>query len=103
MRDLEMKDVYKMSKILKKMGLKEDFTIDSTKSVEQVGVEFVITVFEHLHMAENEVNAVMGDLIGMTAEEFEKLPFEEGMKHIEEFKSKPGIMGFFKSAGRLMK
>lgn len=101
MRDLIMSDVYKMSKILKKMGLK--FDINDEMSVEQAGVGIILNVFENLHLAQYEVSEFMGDLVGITAKEFDSLPFEEGQKHIEEFKNKPGIVSFFKSAGRLMK
>ena len=101
MRDLIMSDVYKMSKILKKMGLKP--IIDGDMSQVQAGIEIIMQVFENLHLAEKEVNDFIGDLVGITGDEFSKLPFEEGQKYIEEFKNKPGIVNFFKSAGRLMK
>lgn len=101
MRDLIMQDVYKMSKILKKMGLKPQ--INDGESVEQVGLGILLLVFENLHMAQDEVNDFMGSLVGITGDEFGKLPFDEGSKHLEEFKNKPGIVNFFKSARRLMK
>jgi len=102
MRDLTMQDVYTMSKILKKMQLKSDVVIEG-KTQEQAGFELIITVFENLHLAEKEVNGFLASLVGITPEEYLKLPFEEGLKYLEEFKNKPGISSFFKSAGRLMK
>lgn len=101
MRDLIMQDVYKMSKILKKMGLKLD--INGEMSQVQAGAEIIIKVFENLHLAQNEVNDIMGDLVGISGEEFNRLPFEEAQKHLDDFRKMPGIVNFFKSAGRLMK
>ena len=101
MRDLIMSDVYKMSKVLKKMGLK--FDINGEMSEVQAGAEIIVKVFENLHLAQNEVNDFLGDLVGLTGDEFNKLPFTEAQKHLNEFRSLPGIADFFKSAGRLMK
>lgn len=102
MRDLTMQDVYSMSKILKKMNLKQDVVLEG-KTQEQAGFELIVTVFENLHLAEKEVNGFIASLVGITADEYSQLPFEEGMKYLEEFKNKPGIVNFFKSAGKLMK
>ena len=54
-------------------------------------------------MAQNEVNDFIGDLVGISGEEFNRLPFEEAQKHLDDFRKMPGIINFFKSAGRLMK
>lgn len=101
MRDLEFSDVYKMSKILKKMGLK--FDIDSEMTQTQAGAEIIVKVFENLYLAQTEVNDFLGDLVGISGEEFNKLPFIEAQKHINDFRNLSGIVDFFKSAGRLMK
>lgn len=112
MRSLIMNDVYAMSRILKKIDIKVDAndknnidgkTIVSEKTQEQVGVDLILKIAENIHLAQNEVNKFIGDLIGISGDEFAKLPLSDGLKYVEEFKNLPGIESFFKSASRLMK
>lgn len=98
MRDLKTGDIYKMSRILKKMDLK--FNVDSKTSQEQMGVELVQKVVENLHLAENEVNAFLAELIDITPEEFADLPLGEVMEIINQFKDQKDIKAFLQLAGR---
>lgn len=100
MRELLFKDVYAMSRILKKMEIKID---TEGKTVDQAGGELIIRIMENLHMAEKEVNNFLGDLVGMKGEEFAKLPISKSIEYFEEFKKLPGINDFLASVGRLMK
>jgi predicted unusual protein kinase regulating ubiquinone biosynthesis (AarF/ABC1/UbiB family) len=97
-RKLITSDIYKVSKVLKKMGLKVD-TKDKTQ--EQLGAEFIISAFENLHLAELEVNEFFGSLSGMTAQEFAELPIEKTFELIAEFKNISGIDAFFNFASQL--
>jgi hypothetical protein len=98
LRELKTSDIYKMSSILKKMNLK--INASDGKTQQQVGAELILSVFENLHMAENEVNEFLGNLSGMTAEEFSELPIEQTFKIINEFKKMKNITSFFKQASR---
>ncbi|MFZ5352740.1 MAG: hypothetical protein ACOZCL_08455 [Bacillota bacterium] len=100
MRDLKTNDIFKMSKILKKMQLNIDV---NGKSQDQVGAEFIKSIFESLHLAQNEINEFLGDIFGMTGEEFGNLPLEESLEYVKQFKSIPNLSNFFKLAGQLMK
>lgn len=102
MRGLTFQDVYSMSRIMKKMQLKDSLDVEG-KTQSQAGAELILSVGENLYLAENEVNNFLGDLVGMSGEEFAKLPITDGLKYYEEFKTLPGIESFFKSASRLMK
>jgi hypothetical protein len=99
LRKLKTSDIFKMSKILKKMGLKKELNIKD-KSQEEVGAELIITVFENLHLAEEELNVFLADLTGKTVSEFEELGFEEVIGIIEELKNMSGISSFLKSASQ---
>jgi len=99
-RGLKTSDIFKMSKILKKMSLKID---TEGKTQEQVGAEIIMSAFENLYMAQDDVNEFMGDLVGLSAKEFNELPIENSVKIIQQFKNIPGITGFFKAAGVSMK
>jgi hypothetical protein len=100
MRSLKTSDIFKMSKILKKMNLKID---PKGKTQEQLGAEFVIAAAENLHLAEKEVNEFLGDLIGLKGEEFADLPIFEAVDIIKQFKAQPGVANFLSQAGQLTK
>ena len=106
LRKLKTTDIFKMSKILKKMNLKREINIKTdggqTKTQEQVGVELVISAFESIHLAENEVMEFMSDMAQITKEELEN-DFEKFFEIIKEFKSIPGLSNFFKQANQLTK
>ena len=98
LRGLKTSDIFKMSKILKQMGLKVD--AGEGKTQQQVGAELILSVFENIHLAENEVSEFLAELSGMKAEEFAELPIEKTMEIMTEFKQIPGLASFFKSASR---
>lgn len=112
MREPTTADVFKMSRILKKMAISieaetteivEGETKKVAKSQEQVGAEIILKIGENLHMAEKEVSSLMASLIGIPVKEFEELPIIRTLKYFEEFKAMPGIGDFFKIAGKLAK
>lgn len=106
MRQLTTNDVFKMSRILKKLELKSteiNIDGDSKNYDEQLGIAVILKAAENLHLAQNEINDFLGDLCGMTGADFGKLPIKESIKYIQEFKDLDGVSDFFKYAGQLMK
>jgi predicted transcriptional regulator len=97
MRKLKTSDIFKMSKILKKMGLKIN-TENATQK--QAGADLILSVFENLHLAEKEVKEFLADLMGMSSTEFAELPFERVFEIIKDFKQMSGIESFLKSANQ---
>jgi hypothetical protein len=98
LRKLKTNDIYKMSKILKKMNLK--FNVKD-KTQEQLGAEMIQSIIENLYMAQEEVNDFLGGLVGMSGEDFGELDIEESQKIIKQFKEIPQLANFFKLAGQL--
>ena len=98
MRELKTKDIFKLSKILKKMELKIGDV--AGKKQEQVGAELILEVFENLHLAEAEVNELLADMVSMTVSEFEELEIDKTMDIIKEFKNVKGLSSFFKQANQ---
>ncbi len=93
MRNLKAKDVFAMSKILKKMNIKND--LDPTgKTQAQFGQEFFMTILENIGNAEDEFNAFFADLVGISKEEFAELGFDEVFEILEQFKEQDGIKRF---------
>src|SRR5690625_464014 len=98
MRPLLLRDVFTMSKILKKMDLKME--VDDETSQIQMGVQFIQRLMENLHMAEKDVNSFLADLVGMTEDEFSELTLEDSMEIFELFKQQKGLANFLKLAGK---
>jgi len=90
-RELKTSDIFKVSKILKKMNLK----LEGEKQ-EEVGKNLIMSVFENLHLAEDEVNEFVGGLVGLKPEEFAELPLPESIKIIMDLKEI--LPSFFTSA-----
>jgi hypothetical protein len=65
MRPLKTMDIFKMSKILKKLNVKLD--VDEKITQKQMGAQIIQRVVENLHLAENEVNAFLAELVGIDA------------------------------------
>ncbi len=102
MRDLETGDVSKLSKILKKLNLRNDISIEG-KTVDEVGKEFIFAIAENIHMAEKEIDEWFGELFDLKEQKFSKMKLKEGMKLIEELSSNEDFKYFFKLASQLTK
>nr|WP_309099068.1 hypothetical protein [Fredinandcohnia onubensis] len=98
MRALKTADIFKMSKILKKMNIK--FELDSEVTQEAMGIQLIQKVVENLHLAEDEVNEFLGNLVGLEAKKFSELPIEDTLQIISLFKGQKGIVNFLKLAGK---
>lgn len=119
MRKLKTKDIFKMSKILKKIDVKvgdalkgvnlDDLTKEDKKDdvTLKAGIALAIpiiqTALENIHKAEDEVNEFLGDLVGLSGEEFSELDIEESFDIIMLFKEQKGVSNFLNKAEQLMK
>lgn len=109
-RKLNGNDIFKMSKILKKLDLKEElkamFTISTGEELEllqaQIGTMAITTIFENLHKAQDEVNDFLGGLCGCTGKEFGDKDIVEIAQFINEFKNNNDLNDFFGALGQLM-
>ena len=99
MRQLQTNDIFSMSRILKKLDLK----FEDSETDEELVLDLIKKVAENAYMAQVEINNFLGELSGMTGEEFGKLPLKESLAIIKEFKQLDGINDFFKSAGQQTK
>lgn len=104
MRKLKTKDIFKMSKILKKLDLKlSDVNIEEGTTQTQAGITLIQKALENLHRAEDEVNEFLGDLVGLSGEEFGELDIEESINIIMLFKEQKGVANFLNKAEQLTK
>lgn len=100
MRNLELRDVFTLSRILKKMQLKID-----TKgfSAEELGNNLLFQFIENIGEAEKEVTEFLADLKGIDVERLRSSSIEEVFAMIDEFKELPGLNTFFTQVGKSMK
>lgn len=96
MRQLKTNDVFLMSRILKKINI----NLDSKGTDEEIGLKLLMQVAENAYLAQSEINTFLGDLVGMTGEEFGNLPLKESMPIMNEFKQLDGVADFFSLVGQ---
>lgn len=96
MRPLKTSDIFKLSKILKKLNVKLDVNDKTTQ--QQVGVQMLQRVAENLHLAEDEVNTLLAELVGIDVKVFAELPIEDTLKIISLFKEQKGLASFLSVA-----
>jgi len=108
LRDLKFSDVFKISKILKKINLKSEAkqvirNVDvKGKNVNEIGWEVIIDAVliaaENLHLAEREVNDFLGSLIGISGKEFAQLSPTEGFEVVAKLKEHKDLPDFLQQA-----
>jgi len=101
MRDLIMSDVSKLSRILKKLSLRNEINIEG-KSVNEAGKELIFAIAENIHLAEKEIDDLFADLFDLKVK-FSTMKLEESGELIEQLINADGFKYFFKLASRLTK
>lgn len=91
MRKLKTTDLFAMSKILKKIGIKLE---GNGKTQQQFGIDMFVAFLENMHMAEEEFNGFFASLLNITEKEFAELAIEDTFRAIEEFKNQEGLKLF---------
>jgi hypothetical protein len=94
-RKVKGKDIFKISKILKKMNL--DFSKYDFKGKDnfKMGIQLIKDIFENIHLAENEFNEFLADLSGIKKEEISELGLKEYKELLFQLKEDDDIIGFF--------
>ncbi|MDW7673783.1 MAG: hypothetical protein SCK28_04515, partial [Bacillota bacterium] len=65
-------------------------------------IELILTVFENIHMAEEEINEFFADIVCVGKDEFKNMPLSETMGIFKETFSSGELSDFFKQAGQLI-
>lgn len=116
LRKFEFGDLPKLSKILKKMEIKDELkklfsmpgisSKDSEKEKErkeklseEMGADFGATAIVNLYMAEAEISELLAGLTGLSVDEVKKMQLDDMVNLFKEFgKSAGSLVSFFKSA-----
>ena len=116
LRKFEFGDLPKLSKILKKIEVKDElkklFSMPGVSSkdskeekerkeklAEEMGADFGATAIVNLYMAEAEIYDFIAGLSGLTVKEVTKMEIDDMVKLFKEFgKSAGTLVSFFKAA-----
>jgi hypothetical protein len=106
-RDLVTDDCMRLSLILDKTGFnindyKKQVSGNDKSDFENMGKGIAIEMggflLKNYHKAHNETKAFFADIIGVTAEEFGKMPITTPVKIIKELAKNNNLLDFFKQA-----
>jgi hypothetical protein len=98
MRKLTALDLFKVSKIVRKMGIKIKVVDESgvRKSQQQIGADFAINIISSLDLAQDEIVSLIAELEGMTIEEVENQSPKTLFEQISNLLAQEGVSDFLK-------
>ena len=110
MRKLETSDVFAAGRLLKKLGLKEKFKAiaeeaDTAKDIFDKGYDLMWDLFDtatETH-GEMEIYTFLAGPLEMTPEEVKHLHLDKLLESLQQMAVENNLVGFFKSAARLMR
>lgn len=99
MRKPNIKDAFLMSRIIKKIDLK-NADIKWEEKSETVGKEVIFYIIENIDKVEDEVSELISNIFEVEKEKALEVPLDEVF---EQLKNIEGIKNFFQQAGKLTK
>jgi hypothetical protein len=99
MRKPNIKDAFLMSRIIKKIDLK-NADIQWEEKAEIVGKEVIFYIIENIDKVEDEVSELISNIFEVEKEKALEVPLDEVF---EQLKNIEGIKNFFQQAGKLTK
>lgn len=110
MRKLETSDVFAACRLMKKLGLKEKFRAiaeeaNEAKDVFARGYELIWDIFDTAteQQSEKDIYAFLAGPLEMTPEEVCHLHLDKLLESLQQMAVENNLVGFFKSAARLMR
>lgn len=112
MRKLNFEDVFTITKIIKKMNIKNEIkecigsvnkSDKSKSSVESLGIDIALIFIENVGNAEREVYSLFSSLTGKKVEEVKKLELTEIVDMIKELFTNEDVKKVFSTALNLKK
>jgi hypothetical protein len=104
MRELRLKDIYKLSSIIDKMQIKVDINkiLDDAKKTPDaqsyVGGQMAIILVSKLHLAQKEMSSFLSDLTELKPDDIDNLSIPEAIQLFKDLFSKNDMSSFFNSA-----
>lgn len=82
-REIIFDDLYEFLKILE--DIEFDYKPDPGKSTTEIGIEAIKHLIANFHTAREKTNAFFGSIVGLSGEEFGKLPLKDSAKVLKVF------------------
>lgn len=104
LRKLKSRDMFKLSRIIKLMGLSKLIKLPNTEGMTEeeknaesksFGVSLLFTVLENIYLAEKEIIDLLADLTGTSVKEVEELSFKELKDLITQLFKDESFINFF--------
>lgn len=106
MRELLNEDIYLISQIADKIGIKipkitETVTINDKEKVlkrpmEEYGLEFGLNILKKIYLAKDEINQLLKNVFELSDKDISKMSFKETKNMIMEIIKKEEFRNFFK-------
>lgn len=110
MRKLETADVFAACRLMKKLGLKEKFKAiaeesDTARDIFDKGYDLIWDLFDTAteQHSEKDIYAFLAGPLEMTPEEVQHLHLDKLLESLQQMAVENNLVGFFKSAARLMR
>lgn len=99
LRKIKFNDSFELSRIIDKLGIKFE---KGLKTDVEFGADFILKIMSNAHKAQKEVNNFLGDLFGITGEEFGELEIDEVNDCMDQLRKAPEFENFTKSVAKLI-
>lgn len=112
MRSFITKDIFTLSRLIKKLDIAKDIQAAIVKitnknknddSLNALGVELFMALFDCLDRGEKDLVAFFADLAEVTPEEFQNMTLKQLGEFIHELKNMEGLTDFFTLAFKTAK
>lgn len=105
MRNLQTRDIFPFAKMIKKMGIKEEFKTLMTSVKENhasgtIAIELIMLIIENIGNAENEFYEFISPIAEKEKAEIETLSFEDLINMFKELAKDGAFINFFTSSAK---
>jgi len=111
MRKLKTSDLFSLSRILKKMNIKDEIKVlakditgatseEKKKAEQDMEIELAMLFVENIGAAEKEIYKFFADLTGKTAADIENMDLNDFMNLVQELFNQEGFESFLSTASK---
>jgi hypothetical protein len=75
--------------------------VNASDYIMEMLADVIIFTIANLSGAKQEINTFLGGLVGLSHQQFGKLPLRDILKILKQFKEQPDLLSFFQFAGDL--
>lgn len=112
MRKLQTQDIFKLAGIIRKLDLKKNIGSilaplvqggkNQDKLAEEVGFNLILTIFEYMDQAEDEITEFFASIAEVSPEEFRQMDLMQLGQFIDDLRQQSGIVDFFQLLSKML-